>query len=389
MATKSLLVIDSKTVRITIDEMLDGSSHTLTISNVTDINGEVIALGQNPKIFVAQGQGPEVASLDYIDPSTIDVIFNEPMEPTLLEVAGNYTVTGTPIRTVSVADALPDGITARLTLDSAIPYGTYDYTVEVKNVTDIAGNLLDAAHNDASVNFYVGPWQAHATLETGLIAHYTLDVDCSDSYTNALHGTQVGPTTPASPTEVIDGALDFTAIAPDISSYTLPFSSLFDNLSAVTLSCWIRVPTLMGSDKIFFGRIGHITSTLLGVGAYAPCMDTLIYVGVPQAKNFLTEKIPAIENTWAHCVFAYDGAVGRHWVNATPRTEAFVGTIQVLEPLQPWRIGIGQGVMADQGNTNLFNPLKGYADEFTIWGRVLTQAEVTYLYNSGDGRRFG
>lgn len=113
MATKSVLVVNTKTVRLTVDEMLNGGNYEITISDVTDVDGLHIAAGQNPKAFVGVGTFPEVSSVSYVNPNTIDVLFDKPMESTLLEVEGNYSIAGIPARTVATATAQPDGVTAR------------------------------------------------------------------------------------------------------------------------------------------------------------------------------------------------------------------------------------------------------------------------------------
>jgi hypothetical protein len=72
--------------------------------------------------------------------SFFDVYFNEPVDPTTAEVAGNYTFTG-----ANVLGALVDGgdpSIVRLELDSVLGASASLYQVTVTNVEDVAGNPI-------------------------------------------------------------------------------------------------------------------------------------------------------------------------------------------------------------------------------------------------------
>ncbi len=389
MAVTKVQVLNNTQVKLFVDEMKNGATYQITISNVQDLDGNNIAPGVNPKTFTGVGVAPQVVSATFIDVATIDILFDEEMDSTLLEVEGNYTLTGSPARTVALATAQPDGVTARLTLNDDIPFGTYTYTTTVINVTDAAGNLIDAAHDDASFTQYVAPFRNHATLESGLVAHYKLDGNANDAYTNAMHGSSVGAATPTAPTAVIGTALDFTGTGGSLTSIALPASpAILDVLTNVSISFWVRVPTILGTDHCLGGRIGQAGVTLLGVGLYSRYIDFLIYRG-GALRDYLSVST-LNDDAWYHIVCTYDGSNVNIYIDGAldsgPHAE--VGPMDVCTAANPWRIGIGQHCIPIHGDDVLYNSAAGYIDEFTIWDRALTLAEVVDLYNSGSGVHF-
>ena len=87
---------------------------------------------------------PVVTAAVHLVDSRVDVTFNEPVDPTTAQVAGNYSVTGASV-TGAVRDATNLNV-VHLTLAADIGPSASLYTVTVNNVQDIAGNPVGAAN---------------------------------------------------------------------------------------------------------------------------------------------------------------------------------------------------------------------------------------------------
>ena len=109
-----------------------------------------LLIGLSSKI-VNNGQGPDLTpplltNAVLSAPTTVTLTFNEAMDPTTANTAGNYQVfeTAAPGNTISVTGAAlqPDNVTVLLTL--AVSASGTDHTVQVDNVEDVAGNPIAA-----------------------------------------------------------------------------------------------------------------------------------------------------------------------------------------------------------------------------------------------------
>ncbi len=177
-ASSPLVTNASKTapgvVRLTLAENLVVGDYTITVINVTDLAGNVIDPAHDEANFTNTDVAPQVVSATEVNLLHIDVTFDEPVETTTAETAGNYTVSGASSPNVTVAlQTAPD--TVRLTLAANLLVG--DYTVTVINVTDLVGNAVDPAHDEADfTNTDVAP---RVTLATSIDTTH-IDVDFSE-----------------------------------------------------------------------------------------------------------------------------------------------------------------------------------------------------------------
>lgn len=140
--------INSTTVDITtVGEMRTGTNnYTVTVSNVTDSAGNVIDPLYDNDTFNGIGVAPQVSGAAYVAIRTCTVTFNENMDTTSAETPGNYAVSGP--TSPNVSTAVLAGAVVTLTFDADMIDG--DYTITVSNVTDVAGNVIDPAHDDGT-----------------------------------------------------------------------------------------------------------------------------------------------------------------------------------------------------------------------------------------------
>lgn len=159
-------VIDNKHVRLNWNsgEMKNGGDVTITVNNVSDAQGNPIG---NPNSGTHPGSGlggfpPQLVSIEIKGPRLIHVIFSEPMRETGDESALNPlnyhwwidTPPGnSPSSVVKVAE-FPPTYAISWTTGIGIAEGQ-EVTVQVDNVQDLAGNLIDPLHKTASETFGV------------------------------------------------------------------------------------------------------------------------------------------------------------------------------------------------------------------------------------------
>ena len=98
-------------------------------------------------------------------------------------------------------------------------------------------------------------------------------------------------------------------------------------------------------------------------------------------------------NTWYNVVFVVDRTDKlKIYLNGTRQTVTNTGPENNLTPYtstnfntnNPFRIG----AYTDSNNVTALPSFNGKIDAFNVWNRVLTQSEITELYNSGNGKQY-
>jgi len=140
--TAAALGADNKTVTLTTSAMVEGAEHTVTVSNVVDLAGNVVGT-PNSATFTAQDK-PRVDAANYVDSTHVDVVFSKQVTEASAEVTDNYAIN--PLE-VSGAELQADGKTVRLT--TATQTEGEQYTVTVSNVEDAQGRTVNPDANSA------------------------------------------------------------------------------------------------------------------------------------------------------------------------------------------------------------------------------------------------
>lgn len=140
----------SKTLTITLDADLDnGDSFTVQGVSVKDVDGQTFTLSSGgtaagdatpPTItFVTQNRNVDTTG------KTLIVQFSEDVDETTAENLGNWSETGPNARTLVSATLLTGNDSVALVYDDVIVPG--DYTIDLVNVEDLAGNTIVAVTN--------------------------------------------------------------------------------------------------------------------------------------------------------------------------------------------------------------------------------------------------
>lgn len=96
-------------------------------------------------------------------------------------------------------------------------------------------------------------------------------------------------------------------------------------------------------------------------------------------------------SAWYHLVVTSNGSTWKIYTAATERTPTVTSGSNNGDWFADWTAGsspyVGVWCQANLDGYNYQTPYI-YIDQLAIWSRVLTQAEITWLYNSGSGRAY-
>ncbi|TKI58562.1 hypothetical protein E8L90_25935 [Brevibacillus antibioticus] len=158
---------DRKTIRISRDNLLSKGANLITIAKeqVTDLYGNKSATEFR---FTVDGAidlvKPEVKAITASNDKTIKVVFNEAMGQSVTNTA-NYTIrdaAGNKVGTIYNVTAQGEAYTYNINLSTALPGGTY--VVEVANVMDASGNVINTVSKSFNVVDTTAPEKPTAVL---------------------------------------------------------------------------------------------------------------------------------------------------------------------------------------------------------------------------------
>ena len=242
-------------------------------------------------------------------------------------------------------------------------------------------------------------------LLTGLVAYYKFDETvgsiADDAHSGGYNGDITGAT--INQTGKIDKAYDFDGIAGnddvDLTNNAIWNTTFAGADKKFSISLWLKSDsngfmfickyadvTSGENQKQFYMSIDAVTNKLKMVYLFNLTGTEYRYI---RGSTALAED----GLTWYHIVITYDGSIDTNngldrvqmYVNASAETETLEGNPGNLGNILSGtaRLAIGANLSSD-GTTSGYN-FDGIIDEVGIWSKVLTQIEVTSLYNSGNG----
>lgn len=318
---------------------------------------------------------PQVSSAAFVSSNSFDVTYDKYVDETLAEDAGNYTITGASSPTIDTVTLDSDFVTAHVILDTDMITG--DYTVEVEHVTDLAGNVIDPAHDSDTFSAVIGPFNSHPTLSASLVAYYKLDGNADDSHTNTINGALIGA--PPIVAGKINTCPTFNQVGEAWPSkyMDIPSHAAFDAMTKISLSAWINISELgVAWAHIIACRD---ESWQITVGGTTDDQDRKLHFKVVTAggtfQNVTSRVITA--GAWAHVAFTYDGSNMKYYLN---------GALLQDDPAAGGNLAHGVAeIVRLSSHPDDYNTFYGLIDEFGIWDKALSLAEVQALYNSGSG----
>ena len=112
--------VDHMRVVLKTSSQMNATTYTITINNVTDLNGNCITI-PNSKNFIGNGPidstAPTVLFAGLVDDNTLEVQFSEPMDQISSEITGNYTLKDNTSNSISVTAAARQSENSKVWLD--------------------------------------------------------------------------------------------------------------------------------------------------------------------------------------------------------------------------------------------------------------------------------
>ena len=223
---------------------------------------------------------------------------------------------------------------------------------------------------------------ANCALLTNLISYWKLDEASGNAIDSVGTNTLSANNNPGTTTGIVNGARTFNG---NHQFFTIPTnSSLETGAIDFSFSAWVQISNKTDYhafiSKFTESDPTHIRDYQL---AYDKDIDR-IYFQVAGADGFNLTKAVAnnlgspLTNTWYFLAGGYDFANSQIWISVNggaKETTPFSGAVHVGTP--PFQLG--------GSNNPLFGFQAGLIDEVGFWKRTLTGAEITTLYNSGNG----
>lgn len=237
-------------------------------------------------------------------------------------------------------------------------------------------------------------------LTSGLVSYWTFDGQDTNFSTNVTNdvsnngnnGVLLNMSTSTNPTQGIVGqALSFDGVDDYIN---VGSGSSLDNLTTFTVSVWINPSTIPPTNT--YGRIFEKPDTGGSLeGLRLEVRDcTATTCGITASRNYdgtdaLTQQGTLITNgVWTHVVFTYDETGDRkiyYYINGVKRTsyaqqDASTGTIVSDANYN--------GFIGNEDASPEYS-FRGNIDELRIYNKVLSNEEISYLYNLSAPQKRG
>ena len=198
----------------------------------------------------------------------------------------------------------------------------------------------------------------------GLVGYWPFNGNANDDSGNGNNGVVNGAALTTDRNGNTDSAYDFDGINDNIIGATNNFSG--GNLSR-TLSLWFNVRQIPPPGTSFvllnYGQLNSNQACGLGVTNIGTTFFSWL------SENDLEAVTPIPTNQWYNLIATFDGSNSKMYLNGSLISSSNQTKNTILKSLS-----IG---------SNGFNQFTdGKLDDIGIWNRVLTQQEITNLYNS-------
>ncbi|NTW31036.1 MAG: LamG domain-containing protein [Bacteroidetes bacterium] len=228
------------------------------------------------------------------------------------------------------------------------------------------------------ISYFVYPFAfcfAQSPLITGLSVYYKFDGNGNDATGGGNTITNVGSVAYAS--GKINNGADFGS--PNSTKYFTGIAgSAFEPTGNFTITCWVK-PALLNSAHHWIFTAYDESSSAKGIYFFiGPGNDLRVGIATTGNNTNVGDLTSLFTGTWyfVACRFTSGGTLSISVNNNTPNTI----TPNFVQSYGSPNIRFGNRKTSIE---ELF--FSGMIDELGLWTRVLSDAEVTNLYNSGNG----
>jgi hypothetical protein len=203
------------------------------------------------------------------------------------------------------------------------------------------------------------------SLNTGLIHYYKLESSSTDSI-GSNNGTDTTITYSAANGKVNNGAGFGGASFIDIGNFALGSGDF-------TIAFWFKTTNVTVLQQLIGKDVSGTREYTITIGATSGKVSFLDFI----SSNNVTSSISSVNNTWEHiCITRISNVLEIFNNNVSGGTAA--NTKNYADITKPIQFGAREFV-------GFRGFLTGAMDEIGFWNRGLTSAEITELYNGGNG----
>ena len=256
--------------------------------------------------------------------------------------------------------------------------------------------VLDTTLLDKEVGYVqIGTREAlpPGALTAGLIAYWKMDEQSGVRADATGNGNDL---TDNNSTGYTAGIIGNAASTDGEASYLSAPATLLDNAAAFSVSTWFQ--KIAGVDKSLpiydgygdQGKFGFLTYDIgdgngvalhaiyqIGAGGEGG-LPNWYWNSLDPLCILTNTTVPLVDGNWYHAVLTYDGTTVSLYVNGQ-----LVATNPASGNLNAFHSTIIDGILF--GNSNEGLPAETIVDETGLWERALSTAEITQLYNNGNG----
>ncbi|MGV6818004.1 MAG: tandem-95 repeat protein [Thiotrichales bacterium] len=229
-------------------------------------------------------------------------------------------------------------------------------------------------------------WNQTLDLSTGLVGHWTGDVDASDSSTNAANGAFVGNAavdTNTSTNQVGEGKFSFDGTGDYVNLNAA--ASNITNLSEGSVSVWVKTTDNSNSPHAIFSLSDKSdTNSYSSVGIY----QGKVFFDIAEKGKYaiwLDTTVNVADGNWHHIAVTVDAGGNKIYVDGTQltggqlsysngntATTSFFNTVNGVDTVAIGGVTRGKTLEWD------FN---GLVDDLRVYNRGLNATEISQLYN--------
>ena len=209
-------------------------------------------------------------------------------------------------------------------------------------------------------------------LKDNIICYYNYNSDAKDA-TGTFDGTVTGASNVSAK---MGNGYSFSGSAQHIDSSVTP--ALFDASTKFSVAFWMNPSSVNTYKGLAANRTdASIKHWFLSKDSAALGLD--VY-SAGSSDNLTSTGLTLANGTWYHVVYTFNAGAMKIYVNGSLNNSKS-SAITAMGTLAATTMRVGWNTAAASTAQDFY----GLIDEFGVWNRELTAAEVTQLYNSNSG----
>lgn len=394
-ATAAFTASDTGRVLVIMDQGTGGTTTATTIASVT--NGTTVVLAGTPAgtqagLMFWVGRGPGYYSDGSADTSASTVLTSATAAFTAND-AGKLVVlmttdarprvlwTGTVLSFTSATQVVLNG--------TAGPYPAVAFTInrsqgqQARAINWASGQLLDLGNTVYSIPELLTPAAVTSNIvaapvpgfpAAGLVAYWKFDEGTGSTVFDSTNGPNSGTWNGTLGAQWAAGKIGAGGSLNGTDNFADCGADASQNITAaITISTWLNPGT----------QVAQFAAPLAKGGAYWIEGDA----GLTNKYSFFLHttvdnnigQVQLTAGTWQHFALTWDGTTAKIWLNGN----------QVVTTALTGPLGTTANHLLFGNRTGFSRFYKGLLDEFGLWSRALTAAEIAALYNLGAGVQQG